>query len=121
MWSQPGPVRNWSAQGDAAAGEVDHVGDADERRKQVIEQRVPADAAAGRCREAEGASVLCAHGHPRPRRLHPSQAVEEILAKKFDLQRASVANFISRQMGETFVEINGMIQLKDDAMIVFPE
>jgi len=38
----------------------------------------------------------------------------EILAKKFELQRASASNIISRNMDDSFVEVTGMIKAAND-------
>lgn len=41
------------------------------------------------------------------------------MLKVCHLKRASIANFISRNIGESFIEENGMIRATDDAALAF--
>lgn len=59
-----------------------------------------------------------AQGEPQYEGISRKQ-LTEILIKKFELKRASIANFISRNIGESFIEENGMIRATDDAALAF--
>ena len=102
--------------------EEGHIVDADERRRQALEQRRQdlqqkrQEAAAEKQKERLDYALLCIRDNGG---IISRKQLTEILVKKFELKRASIANFISRNIGESFIEENGMIRATDDAAMAF--
>ena len=96
--------------------------DADEQRQQALEKRKAElqqrrqEANAEKQKERLDYALLCIRDHGGS---ISRKQLTEILVKKFELKRASIANFISRHIGETFIEENGMIKATDDTALAF--
>jgi len=99
-----------------------HIIDADERRQQQLEQHKAElqqrrqEAAAEKQKERLDYALLCIrdHGGSISRR-----QLTEILMKKFELKRTTVTTFISRHVGSSFFEANGIIQASPDMALAF--
>ena len=102
--------------------EQGRIVDADEQRRQALEQRRidqqqrRQEAQAARLKERLDYALLAIRDHGGS---ISRKQLTEILVSKFELKRASIANFISRNIGESFIEENGMIRAADDAAIAF--
>ena len=102
--------------------EEGHIVDADERRRQALEQRRQdlqqkrQEANAEKQKERLNYALVCIRDNGG---VISRKQLTEILVKKFELKRASIANFISRNIGESFIEENGMIRATDDAAMAF--
>ena len=96
--------------------------DADEQRRQALEQRKVElqqrrqEANAEKQKERLDYALLCIRDNGG---VISRKQLTEILVKKFELKRASIANFISRHIGESFIEENSMIRATDDAALAF--
>jgi len=96
--------------------------DADERRKQVIEQRrselqqMRQQAVAERQKERLDYALMAIRDHGG---CIPRKQLTEIIIKKFGIGRTTVTTFISSQIGISFYEVNGMIQTSPDMTFDF--
>jgi hypothetical protein len=97
-----------------------HIVDADEQRQQFIEQR-KADQQQKRREETERKqkerldyALKCIDDYSGS---ISRKQLTEILIKKFELSRATVSAFISRNIGSAFYEVEGMIQLTPDNVL----
>lgn len=97
-----------------------HIVDADEQRQQFIEQR-KADQQQKRKEETERKqkerldyALKCIDDYSGS---ISRKQLTEILIKKFELSRATVSAFISRNIGSAFYEVEGMIQLTPDNVL----
>lgn len=97
-----------------------HIVDADEQRQQFIEQR-KADQQQKRKEETERKqkerldyALKCIDDYSGS---ISRKQLTEILIKKFELSRATVSAFISKNIGSAFYEVEGMIQLTPDNVL----
>ena len=105
-----------------AFGDEGRIEDADEQRKQQLEQhrlelqQRRQEASAEKQKERLDYALLAIRDHGGS---ISRKQLTEILTKKFELKRASIANFISRHIGESFIEEDGMIQATGNAAMAF--
>lgn len=97
-----------------------HIVDADEQRQQFIEKR-KAEQQQKRREETERKqkerldyALKCIDDYSGS---ISRKQLTEILIKKFELSRATVSAFISRNIGSAFYEVEGMIQLTPDNVL----
>jgi len=105
-----------------AFAEDGRIEDADERHRQALEQHRLSiqqrrqEAIAEKQKERLDYALMAIRDNGG---MISRKQLTEILVKKFELKRPSVANFISRQIGESLEEENGMIRAKDEAALAF--
>lgn len=96
--------------------------DADERRRQLLEQR-RAEQQQKRQEESERKQKerldMCINVINDYNGTISRRQLTDILMKKLDLGRTSVSQFISKCIGESFYEVDGMIQLSQDMTLPF--
>ncbi len=102
--------------------EEGRIVDADERRRQAVEQRridlqqKRQEANAQKQKERLDYALLCIRDHGG---VISRKQLTEILMKKFDLKKTTVTTFISSHIGSSLYEVNGMIQASPDMALAF--
>jgi len=99
-----------------------HIQDADERRRQVIEQRKAEllqkrqEAANEKQKERLDYALKVIHDNGG---CIARKQLTEILIKKFNIGRTTATTFMSSHIGSSFYEVNGMIQTSPDMTFDF--